>query len=290
MTSSVAANVWTWLAGNFGAVLAGVISSVLVLMGQMTVIVLSRLIIDKIGGRRSLRRMVQMDSPSKIYLVSGSIEELERQQPAGPAFLAAPDAAAVASLRIGLRLLYPHTEILHTFAPEFSRDLYGANVVTIGGPINNRCTRDFLSELPLAVSFEGLDLTTPSARYELAEIDPVLAARDDYGLIVSAENPFDSRARCVVIAGCDSGGVLAASMIVSPDPLGANARRQIRRLMRWSPFRGRTKAFFAVIRTRATRNIASAPVLVEFGRITGAPVSASSLDGRPTDSLRPTEG
>ncbi|MFE0519386.1 hypothetical protein [Streptomyces sp. NPDC058954] len=237
---------------------AGVISSFIVIVLQFSITTASRIVADMVGRRWPTRSIWRFKNPRRIYVVSGSIESIT--DPAGTAFLAGPDAEAVAVVRVALSVLYPKAEIVHTYAPSLSRDLYNANIVAVGGPVNNRCTRDFLLQIPDAPKYENLDLVTSARRYSLEPITEQNPARTDYGLVISTVNPFSESARWVIISGCDTSGVLAAATVLSPLRETARCRSEIRRKIQ--RFRG-PKGYAAVVSTLAIGNLASPPHVEE---------------------------
>src|SRR5579872_6152739 len=206
----------SWLTRNQDAILAGVVSSAIVLAGQTFVRTASLVLFDVILRRPPARRLWGFKKPRRIYVVSGSIERLTEGD--GLSYLAAPDAEAAAIVTVALRNLYPKTEVVHLHSPTFSPDLYGSDVVTVGGPVNNLCTRRLLETIPGGVGFDGLDLVTNTARYTIGA--PAVGAGSDFGLVVASANPYGAGTRFVLLAGCDTHGVLAAAMSICAAPSG----------------------------------------------------------------------
>lgn len=248
-----------WITTNRDAVVAGVVSSVLVLLGQALVMIVARTISDLILRRFSARRLWGFRKPNRVIVVSGSIAKFE--DGSGTAYLAGADAEAVAVVQLSLQVTYPQAEIVHMYAPDVPRDLYGSNIVTIGGPINNRCTEDFMRELGDQVRFDGLDLLVGDSRYEI--VGDQREGRTDYGLIMEGSSPYSGSARWVVLAGCDSGGVLAAANTLSPVASTSGLRwRLIRHWRVWLPGAfGKPRC--AVVRTKSLGNIAGPAALVD---------------------------
>jgi hypothetical protein len=120
----------SWIAGNSDAIVAGVISSVIVLCLQVFIPPISLIVYDALLRRRPTKRVWGISNPKQVYIVSGSIETMTG--PTGLAYLAAPDAEAVAVITVTLRLLFPKAKLMHAYSPNFSPDLYGSHVILDG--------------------------------------------------------------------------------------------------------------------------------------------------------------
>lgn len=253
-----------WLSDHLPNITVGVIASTIVLSFQIFVKVISLLIYDTLLRRIPTKKVWGIKRPKQIYLVSGSISTLTG--PTGLAYLAAPDAEAVAVASVALRLLFPKAELVHAYSPNFSPDLYGADVIAIGGPINNTCTSTLMKALKVPLHFDQLDLVTPSHRYELKAATPTDPINTDYGLIISAANPFTPGKRCLIIAGCDTHGVLAAANALTPDRLQKKYRRHVGRahgrLYLW-----RRYSYYAVMSAQALANTVGPPSVEEVVRL-----------------------
>lgn len=240
-----------WLANNYNVILAGIISSVIVLGLQIFVPPISIIVYDTFTRRRPTKKVWGIASPKQIYIVSGSIGTMT--SPTGLAFLAAPDAEAVAVITVSLRLLFPKAQLVHTYSPNFSPDMYGAHVISVGGPVNNTCTRTLMKATGVPASFDHLDLITPNRRYELSPPTKDEPINTDYGLVISTANPFASAARCIIIAGCDTHGVLAAANALSPDRLQKHFRTAVARSQRTFRF-WKYYSYYAVVSAKALAN------------------------------------
>lgn len=249
----------SWLSSHSDAIIAGCISSAIVLGLQIFVPTTSQALYDLVMRRWAAKRVWGFRKPDQIYIVSGSIKEMTTDD--GTAFLAGPDAEAVAVVTVALQLLFPKAKLVRLFSPGFSKDLYGNDLVTVGGPVNNSCTAAYLDALNVGARFENLDLVTPAKRYEIA------AGKDgttDYGLIISAQNPYATDRRCIVVAGCDTHGVLAAANTLAPGRANHVARRAWaqsqslpRRLFR------RSFNYWTVVKTRGFANTAGPSTVCE---------------------------
>lgn len=244
----------SWLVQNTGSIVAGLISSIIVLVLQVFIPPISLFVYDALVRKWPAKKVWGMSNPRQIYIVSGSIDTMTG--PTGLAFLAAPDAEAVAVITVTLRLLFPKAELIHAYSPHFSPDLYGADVISVGGPVNNTCTRTLMKATAVPVHFDGLDLITPQRKYELetpTKDDPI---NTDYGLIISTRNPLTPRARCIIIAGCDTHGVLAAANALSPDRLQKPFRHAVNksqgRFRLWKEY-----SYYSVVSAKALANTVS---------------------------------
>lgn len=251
-----------WFLSQQDSILAGIVSSAIVLIAQIGVGVLIRVLSDAVLHRSLCRRIWGFRKPKRIYLVSGSVDALADGE---TAFLSGPSADAAALIRVSLSMLYPGVEVIQTYAPTMSHDLYGSNIVTVGGPINNRVTRDFLSDELGGLRFQGLNLVGKQAEYQLGSNDPAVG-RVDYALIVNRPSLFNREARWIVVAGCDSGGVLAGAEALSPVNQARKVQLGVRRSwrLRWKRMKDPS---YAILETMSKGNIASYPTLVEAGVI-----------------------
>lgn len=255
------------------AITAGIVSSVIVLALQFLVVAGTQSVSDLLTQRRLVRGLWRLRKAERIFLVTGSVESLAgqpssvdaspvAQTASSTAYLAAPDAQAAGAARLALDMLFPRADVVQMASPEFPRDLYSSDVVTVGGPINNRCTREFLASIP-GITFDGLTLVTPEGtRFEPAIAAAGSPATTDYGLVVSVPNPFDSSRRWIVIAGCDTGGVLAAAMTLSPTKPGRSCAKAIRKELGWKNWTFGAMPYFAVVKTLTAGNIAGNPQVI----------------------------
>ncbi|NMM34426.1 MAG: hypothetical protein HHJ13_10605 [Phycicoccus sp.] len=102
---------------------------------------------------------------------------------------------------------------------EFARDeLLRGNLIVIGGPVRNAVYREVAARIHINYEFQGYDLVrlSDSRVYQAEIVDQEL--KRDIGLVVLAQNPFNERARLVMVAGCRVFGTLAAArMLINPD-------------------------------------------------------------------------
>jgi hypothetical protein len=114
--------------------------------------------------------------------------------------------------------------------------------------------------------FDQLDLVTPTRRYELEIATKDEPINTDYGLVISTRNPFTPSARCIIIAGCDTHGVLAAANALSPDRLQRHFRRAVtksqNRYKIWQKY-----SYYAVVSAQALANTVGSLTIQETAKL-----------------------
>jgi len=136
---------------------------------------------------------------------------------------AAAEVAAFAA-ELGFRRRARAVDIV--YQDQLTGDLYGANLICIGGPEGNRVTERILKGLNTSIEFDSgtdktslLDTDTNTAytpEFETgSERQKTLVL--DYGLLIKAPNPLDTRHSVIIIAACYGYGTWAgARMARSP--------------------------------------------------------------------------
>lgn len=87
----------------------------------------------------------------------------------------------------------------------------------VGGPVNNRCAATLLSKLGKHIYFkDNFDLVAIGATHVTTYLQgkPIR----DHGAIVRIVNPFDKSKDVIMALGCDTYGVLAASLALTMKP------------------------------------------------------------------------
>lgn len=253
-----------WLSDNAASIIAGVISSLIVLSLQFLVDLAVQFSHDFITQRSQVRRLFGLRSPRRIYVVSGNVEQLATDVFRGTVLLAAPDAEAATKIKLTLAVLYPDADIIHTFSSTMSEELFSEDIVSVGGPVNNATTRMLLQEMTSKVSFENLDIVTGKARYSLEKNNQGRLITD-HGLLFVGPNPFNPDKRCMVVAGCDTNGVLAAAECLQ---LGHGRARIMKRLKTSLSYKVRRHpSLYLILRTRTVGNLPGDPMPIEVGNI-----------------------
>jgi len=265
----------SWLATQQDAIVAGIVSSWIVLSLQVAVGVSVRLLYDAFRGQQSLRRILRFKEPRRIYVISGNIEELAKESYEGMVLLAAPDAEAAVNIKATLQTLYPKCDVIHTFCSSVSDEMFQHDLVCVGGPVNNSASRLLLSEMAQADAdvpkFESHEIVAGENRYSCSREGPENRVTADYGFLLVDDNPFNEASRCVIVAGCDTNGVLAAASFLG---LGLPRRRLFKSLRRkfalrlWTFTGGPIKRLCLITRTRAVGTLGgeAAPVDLQIVR------------------------
>ncbi len=195
------------LIGIFSSILA----SILVLFLQSFVNIITFVLTKKYV----LYKLWRWNNPKKLFIVSGSIN---KSAEITTAILSGLDAEAAHRLIATAHLLYPKAEIEHVYSSSsnlFSPEFYKGNLVMVGGPINNKCSQDFLKRYDTIIKFIDDDYQY----YKIKFFDKIYSPTDniDYGLIIRDINPyncFNNSKHIIIVAGCDSFGGLAAAKVI----------------------------------------------------------------------------
>ncbi|VVB84921.1 Uncharacterised protein [uncultured archaeon] len=195
-----------YLYKNSDTIILGIIASTLTIMLQIAVQTVSNFITYFITLRWYLRRLFSFADKDDIYIVSGSIDD---ETTSGIALLRGPDASAAANLHRTLEDIYNDSKIKHMYSTNNQSIYIDENIVSVGGPVHNSCTKDLMKHMKSLVYFDENDALHVNSHIYTKSVDDEI----DYGLIIRAKNPFATTKKALIIAGCGSHGVLAASML-----------------------------------------------------------------------------
>lgn len=207
--------VFEWFNNNFETILGGllisILASIIVLLLQSFVNVITYTLTKKF----ILFKIWRWNSPKKLIVVSGSID---KSNEVTSAILSGLDAEAAHRLIATAHLLYNKAEIEHTYSSSsnlFSPEYYKENLIIVGGPINNKCSQDFLSRYRQVVDFIDDD----DEYYKIKFLNKIHTPTQntDFGIIIRDLNPmnrFNKRKNILLVAGCDSFGGLAAAKVI----------------------------------------------------------------------------
>jgi len=215
-------------------IIAGLVASLIVLLGQTLVKTVSLIIASFFSLRYQLRALWFFRKPQKIYVVSGTIAN-DTPTEVKTAILAGPDADAANVLVATIGLIYPKALVSHVYSSALPKEFYKENLVIVGGPVNNICSKLVLDQVYDLIHFEGFYLCDSSSQYSATydENDNVLV---DYGIVLRIENPFDSTKDLFLIAGCDTYGVLGAATLISLREEVSKQRSSIQKMLRQKNF------------------------------------------------------
>lgn len=256
-----------FFSNNSGAIIVGIVSSIIVILLQTSVRTSSILLATWLGKGSTLAPIWGFYDAPRIYVVSGSIIGMSS---ARQAVLMGPDADAANESISTLRFLRPNTELIREYSPGHPEEQLRENAVSIGGPTNNIVTRRLMKTVWDRISFQDDEgssrlvekFSAATVAYE-ASYDDNDAIQTDYGLILKIPNPFDNSAEVLILAGCDTPGVLAAARSISLHPDGRRMTKTIRkRLGRFAYFR--KNYFVAIVRCDVIGNEVGKLDLVKF--------------------------
>ena len=201
-----------WLQGNSSNILAGIVSSLIVLGLQTFSRVVSLVIAAFLVFKWRLRTIWRFRDPKRIYVVSGAVTGVSEHVKS--VVLAGPDAEAVSALIATAGLLYPGADIRHVYSSTFSRDLWKEHLIVVGGPVNNACAAAILEQVKSDISFKDFDLLCGDSVWstENSEAETVIK---DAGAVSSGSRPLRFDERVMLTMGCETFEVSAAAALIS---------------------------------------------------------------------------
>ena len=237
-----------FLKDNQTSIVTGVIGSLVAVLLQVLVTVTVNTLTYFLTLRMRLKRLFSFNTKAgEILVVSGSVEGLAT---AGVAFLAGPDASAALKVLRSLQDIFPKSSIKHLYSSiDQPSSAFSDDVVTIGGPVFNSCTKYMLDHSFSIVSFDESDrLVCDGHTYEMSA-----EAQVDFGLVYRFKNPAANDKKVIVIAGCGSHGVLAASMLFERARKSADLRKSFSKKRRLLD-KVFNKDFVAIVKCRVSGN------------------------------------
>jgi len=204
-----------WLNETNKDVLIGIFSSIIASILVLSLQSFVNIITFVVTKKYVLFKLWRWNNPKKLFIVSGSIN---KSAEINSAILSGLDAEAAHRLIATAHLLYPKSEIEHVYSSNsnlFSPEFYKGNIVMVGGPVNNKCSQDFLKRYDSIVKFIDDDYQY----FKIKFFEKLYTPNDsiDYGLIIRDINPyncFDKSKHIIIVAGCDSFGGLAAAKVI----------------------------------------------------------------------------
>lgn len=168
--------------------------------------------------RRPAARVWQLNSHLPTSIVTGEgplIDILEYKTPAvwPTAYAAATEISLYLAQTLGVRVDRVCT------SNNFPRDkALEGNLIVIGGPVRNSLYRELWDRIDHSYGFVGYDLVRLSDQHRYSATIDEGRVKQDVGLAIMTQNPFNEKARLVILAGCRVYGTLAAARAVV-DPL-----------------------------------------------------------------------
>lgn len=232
---------------NLDSLLIGVTASILAIILQVFVKVTVETISYMITSRLVIRNLFSLNQDKKTFIVSGSI-----QQTSSLSLLASPDADAAAYIVSSFKDVYPKSQLIRYYTTKNTQSVLNENIITIGGPVHNSCTRSMMENLSLGVSFDSNDNIVLDGQTFSKSIND----RIDYGLVIRTSNPFSTSRKLIIIAGCGSHGVLAGSHLFDKNKEFKSFFKEFKKKRGfWNSMFNRN--FLAIIKCRMTDNYIS---------------------------------
>lgn len=166
------------------------------------------IVIEACTSRLRVRRLFGFSGSHSYYVVSGVFDQLEFESVKGQSLTNGPDMTATANICQTIKDIYRKSTVVRFYSDSKKCTLLQCNLVSVGGPRFNYCTTALLKDFSNDIYFEQGDLHFFGVKYSRD-----VCNSKDYGLVVRRINPYSDRDRAVVIAGCSSHGVLAASSL-----------------------------------------------------------------------------
>lgn len=207
---------------------AGLLASAIVLVSQTLVRSTSLVIAALFTVKYQLSQLWGFRKPQRVFVVSGAIG-LHVPPEVQTAIIAGPDADAASIIIATLGLLYPNAEIHHVYSSSFPREQYKENLVVVGGPVNNQCSKEMLEYVAQWFSYDSeFHMVLGEILFETCYGETETAVRD-YGAVIRVANPYNDTKDVIIVSGCDTHGVLAAATLLSSRKDGAAARKEVKR-------------------------------------------------------------
>ncbi len=197
-----------WVVENMDSIVAGIIASLLAVSLQTISSAVSTIISSAFTQRFYYKRLFKLNTMEQTYVISGSIPQRKDKD---LAFLMGPDATASINIKQTVESIYPDMLVKHHYSNGKSIGIFDENLVAVGGPVFNEATKMLMQEIPDVVSFnENDDLVFKNNAYSKCK-----ESLQDYGLICRINNPVSPEKKAIIVAGCGSSGVLAASQLLT---------------------------------------------------------------------------
>ena len=263
-----------WIRGQFDAILAGIVSSTIVItFGQMYG--WGRPLL----GRVQSRRIWRLKGARHIRIVSATFQDADRAV-ISSAPTTWPDANAASRLIDMTRSLYPRAEIAHDF--KAAEEEFLNTLVSVGGPVYNRATDRLMQSINRKCYFELAGETNSGEKYyrfvtsQGMSFTPVLTDKNvvttDYGIIIRMINPLAGDGRVVLLVlGCETFGVLASALVLAGDSVAGKARRQLLKALPLT----RSTEYLAVFRCEPLGTTVGAIHMEHFEELNAQPIQAS---------------
>lgn len=193
-----------YLLENIDTLLIGIVASLVAILLQIFVKISVVTISYFITSRLRLRKLFSFANKSRIFVVSGSIQQKNELS-----LLASPDADAAANIVSALKDVLPKSQLIRYYSTKDTSSILNENIITIGGPVYNTCRKNMFDNLSTEINFDEND----NLIFDNETYSKSVENRIDYGIVARINNPFSTAKRLIIIAGCGSHGVLAGSLL-----------------------------------------------------------------------------
>ena len=199
-----------WITENSTAIIAGIISSVIVLLLQVfTTSIISSLTFF-LTNRLTLSRIYGIKDRGSIYIASGELPTTSDGSNIAST-IKSPDSMAANYIVETLQEIYKNSNIEHIYTG-IDKEIQSIreNIICVGGPKHNSTTKHFLEYLPSNIGFDhNYNLQIYNDVYHKGENNV------DYGLLAKIKNPYADDKYIFIVAGCGTHGVLASSYLIT---------------------------------------------------------------------------
>lgn len=164
------------------------------------------------------------EESNQIYVVTGSIPHDTYKH-----LMACGDVDAYAEIAACLRRQVRKAKIKSFFSPEFPTKFLDENIVSIGGPVWNKVTQNFMKQSGCPIDYDLKDRCFVDVKTGRRFYNQVVGGNGiDYGLIIHSANPYDTSKMVVLFIGGYTYGVLAGARYMSPfSETGSNSLRAL---------------------------------------------------------------
>ena len=198
----------SWIINNLDSIIAGVIASLIAVSLQTFSKAASMVISSLFTHRLFFKRLFKLNIEEQTYIISGSIPQRKDKD---LAFLMGPDATASVNIKQTVESIYPDMLVKHHYSNGKSMSVFDENLVSVGGPVFNETTKMLMQDLSDTIHFNDND--------DLVFNDKVYSKCkenfQDFGFICRIDNPISPNKKAIIVAGCGSNGVLAASQLLT---------------------------------------------------------------------------
>lgn len=247
-----------WLNKNYDAIVAGILSSIIVIALQIFVRSVSQILIYYFTSRLYLSHIYQFKNGDVAYVISGSLPKPENDKD-DTTLIKGPDANGANLIVRTLEEILPKSNIKHLFTHNTTStfQIKDENIVTVGGPKFNSFTRSVSKYLPNSIAFDDKGVLHIKDREYCKDVDNC----KDFGVIIRIHNPFRDKKNILIIAGCGTYGVLAASYVLTKNQRYPGLKKSLIKKLPYRTLR-QHKEFYAIVSCDTNNNEVGNPKII----------------------------